>query len=193
MSLHVNAPTGLGEVAEQHLHATWETHDGVLVDTMRNGFPAIMRPQYAPPDLRAHDLDTMTPDVYHLLVAALSAWKTYAQSRISDTDSCILECDNEMKILIPSIKIGIREYAKASGTPKPAEKALDDMVLTNPRYIELLHRKQVLVQTRKAIEPHFDRYGRELRILSRTLEMRGQELATAGRGDARGPRRSDFE
>ena len=192
MSLHVTAPEGLGHEAEQQLHATWETLDDVIIETLKEGFETITRPQYAPPILHPQWLDDLTPERYHLMVAGLSAWKTYTQSLLNTLDCGIVECDNEMKVLAPSIKQNIRLQAKQNQMTKPAEKVIDDLVLTNPRYIELMRRKQTLVQKRKLVEPHFDRYGRELRVLSRALEMRRQELEQAGGGGG-GSRRGDFD
>lgn len=192
MSLHVNAPAGLGQHAEQQLHATWETLDDVMVTAMKEGFGFTQRPIYRPPVLHPQWLDDLTPERYHLLIAQYSAWKTYSHSRMNTLDAGILECDNEMKILEPSIRQNIRISCQRSGTKKPAEAVIKDMVLTNPRYQELLLKKQVAQQTRLIVEPDFERFSRELRALSRSLEMRRQELETSGRGDARGERRPDF-
>lgn len=188
MSLDVNgAPLGLGETAEQQLHAVWETLDDVMVEVMKEGFFPMERPQYAPPALDPTWLDNLTPEKYHLLTAQLSAWKSYAQSIMTTLDCGIAECDNELDQLAASI----RENARKAPGKKPSVEAIKDLVKVNPRITELTQRKQMLQQKKKLVEPHFDRYGRDLRILSRALEMRGQELGSVGKGDARGPRR-DF-
>lgn len=183
-----NAPLGLGESAEQQLHAAWETIDDVLVEAMREGFYPVERPNYAPPILDPAWLNSLTPDNYHLLTAQLSAWKSYAQSLLTMLECGIEECDNEMDTLAAAIK----ERERKGPGKKPPEAAIADKVKINTRYTELRQRRQMLVQKKKLIEPHFDRYGRDLRILSRALEMRGQELATVGRGDPRGARRREF-
>ena len=189
MSLNVpNAPLGLGESAEQKLHAVWETLDDVMLEAMKEGFLPVERPNYAPPVLHAQWLDQLTPETYHLLNAQLSAWKSYAQSIITILECGIEECDNEMDQLGASI----RTQARKTAGKKPSVEETKDLVQINPRYNELRQKRQMLLQKKKMVEPHFDRYGRDLRILSRALEMRGQELGTVGRGDPRGQRRSDF-
>jgi len=185
MSLNVSgAPLGLGETAEQQLHAVWETLDDIMIEVMKEGFLPVERPNYAPPVLQASWLDNLTPESYHLLNAQLSAWKSYAQSIITILECGIEECDNEMDQLGASIRSQARKAAK-----KPTADDVKDLVKINPRYNELRQKRQMFLQKKKLVEPHFDRYGRDLRILSRALEMRGQELGTVGRGDARGPRR----
>lgn len=188
MSLNVTAPTGLGETAEAKFHAACESLDEVLVELMKEGFHPVTRPNYAPPILDPQWLDALTPERYYLLVAQLDAWKTYAQSLMNTIDGGIEEVDTETKLLAPAIKKSIR----AQPGRKPSEEAIKDEVLTNPRYQELLLRRQRLVQKRKLVEPHFDRYGRNLRQLSRALELRRQELEHANKGDASGPRRPSF-
>jgi hypothetical protein len=192
MSLNVTAPTGLGENAEAKFHAACESLDEVIVEVLKEGFPPVTRPNYAPPLLDPSWLDNLTPERYHLMMAQLDAWKTYAHSLLNIIDGGVEETDTEMKLLVPAIKQAVRAQAQASNAPKPAEKAIDDMVLTNPRYQELVLRRQRLVQKRKLVEPHYERYGRNLRQLSRSLEMRRQELEHTGTGDARGPRKRSF-
>ena len=190
MSLNIEAPTGLGEQAESQLHSIFETLDDVMISVMKEGFMSSGRPQYAPPVIDPTWLTELTPERYHLLTASLSAWKTYSEELINTLECGIEECDNELKLLGPAIRKNVRLTAKANEERKPNEDAIKDEVLTNPRYIQLTQRRQVLVQKKKIVEPYAARYGRDLRILSRALEMRRQELGFGGQGDAgNGPRR----
>lgn len=185
---NITAPTGLGETQEGQVHAMWETLDSVVTEAASRGFLPVERPVFAPPVLHPEWLDSMTPETYHLLTAQLSAWDSYAQYNSIVLECGIEECDNEMDQLERSIKKHIRGTVR----PKPSEEAIKDEAKTNPRYLYLTQRKQQLSQMKKLIEPHLKRYGRDLRILSRALEIRRQELELGGRGDARGSRLPSF-
>lgn len=183
MGLDVTAPTGLGETVESQLHDSWQTLDDILVMTIKEGFMPVDRPQYAPPVLQPEQLDNLTPEAYHLLVAQLSAWKTYSQSILATLECGIEEYDNEMEQVAAAIRAQIRKDAASRDEKKPPEDAIKDEVRINPRYNELVKTRQTLIQKKKVIETYLDRFGRELRILSRALEMRRQELET-GSGEA---------
>lgn len=186
MSLHVQAPTGLGETAEQQLHGIFDTLDSVIVDVLKMGFPAVERPNFAAPGkLNPKQLDNLTPEDYHLLVAQYSAWKSYAAYQINVFECGILECDNELKVL----PAAIRKNMRAMSATKPTKDEMEDEVTTNPRVIELTLMRQKYIETKKLIEPEYKMYSTALQQLSRSLEMRRQELETVHKGDARGRRR----
>jgi hypothetical protein len=181
-SLHVQTPTGLGQAAEDQLLGIWETVDAVIVETMKEGFVVESRPNYTPPVLHPQWMENLTPDRYWMLVAQFSAWKSYAHNLINTLECGIVECDNEMKILAASIRRHVRQQAEAGAFKKPSEDAIKDIVITHPRMVDLEQKKQVIVQKKLLVEPHFERYSRDSRALSRFLEARRQELETAGKG-----------
>ena len=188
MSLQIHAPTGLGEHTEQQIHDFWDTLDGSLVDVMRSGFMPVDRPNYAPPNLDPTQLDTLTPERYHLLSTQISSWKTYSQYILNNLKCGIEACEHELIVLGATIRKQMRAQALASGNKKPAEAVIDDEVLTNSRHIEVTRNRQMYYEHLKMVEPHDERYGRELRILSRALEMRRQELEANGLSESSGPR-----
>jgi len=189
MSLHVTAPTGLGAAAEEEIHERFQTYDMVQVGVMKQGFMPIGKPHYAPPVLDPQELSTLTPEKYHFLTAQLSAWRSYTHEQTCDYECQIEECDNALKLLGPAIRKGIRTRCESLKIKKPAEDVIKDEVLTNPTWVEITLLRQKLLQKKKSIEPKHERYGRDLRILSRALEMRRQELGFGGTGDVGNVRR----
>ncbi len=180
MSLDVQAPTGLGAHAEAQLHEKLETLDVMMLEVMKEGFMPSSRPAYAPPIIDAAWLTELTPARYHELTTQLSAWKTYAEELINTVKCGLEECETELKLLTPAIKKRIREVAELNREKKPSEDTIKDAVLTDPRFIEITRREQMLTQKLLLVEPHAERYGRDLRIISRALEMRRQELGFGG-------------
>lgn len=193
MSLNVSEGTqfGLGEQAEQQVSSFWETLDSAEEMCRQLGFMPVERPVFAPPTIEPSWLDSLTPEQYHLLNAQLSSWRTYVQSKINQLVGGIMQCDNELDHLKAEVKKSLRTTATdhSGRAKKPSEEAIKDEMHTSPRCIEVTRRKQFYQQMKLTLEPHDERYGRDLRILSRALEMRGQELKYGGRGDPRGPHR----
>ena len=181
-SLAVSAPVGLSDEAEQQIEDYWSTIDGVLVDLHKQGFIPVRRPPFAPPEFLPIDFSQLTAERFYLLQAQYEAWKSYAAYNQALLKCGIEECKNSLKVLPAEVRKTVRnQYAEAKER-KPSNDAIDDEVITHPRYIELLNRLQRLEQTKELIDHASDSYSRKIQILSRTLELRRQELEVMGKG-----------
>lgn len=180
-----NAPIGVGEQAAQQTHQAWDTMDDVLTESMKEGFHLMEMPRFAPPDVKPQDLSSMTPDEYALKFTQAEYWQSYSQGTLAWIDGLLMQGANEMDMLEVDIKRFIRETAKQAKERKPAEAIIMDEVKANPRWRELLYETQKLSQKRLVTDGQYKRMGRVLKILSRFVEFRKNEMGgqNAGRRD----------
>lgn len=167
---------GLGQAVEREVTDYWNTIDDVMIEVMKEGFKIMDMPAYGCPHLDPSILTNISPDKYAVITLQLESWQSYTESTMAAIRGGILECENEISDLEAAMRTGIRQEAKQTGEKKPAEDVIKDTVLCNPRRREVVHRHQMLKQKFELIESHYKKLGRELKILSRWIEMRKMEM-----------------
>lgn len=179
MTLHITgAHVGLGEAAEQQTHNVWDTLEGAVTAAAQKGFYPMDKPRYSCPELDPEELSHANSEQFAELITKFESWQSYAEGRLSELEGAINQRKNEMDIIKSDIKTLIRkEASEGKLKKKPPEDQMDDIVKSNPRWRTLLNELQQLEQQRDIIQSHYNRMGRSLRILSRSLEMRKIELA----------------
>lgn len=177
-----NAALGVGEQSTQQTHQVWDTMDDVLTEAMKEGFFLMEMPRFAPPSADPEELANATPDKYALKFSQAEYWQSYSQSTLAWLDGLLLQCSNEMDIIEVDTKRFIRDAANQAKEKKPAETIIMDEVKANPRWRELLLTQQRLSQKRGVIEGQYKRMGRVLKILSRFVEFRKNEMGGSEAG-----------
>jgi hypothetical protein len=181
-----NAPLGVGEQAAQQTHHRWDTMDQVIAEAIKEGFQMMEMPKFAPPEADPNILANATPDQYALAYTQTEYWQSYDQGCLAWIDGLLMQCDNEMDVIMVDTKRAIRERCKAAKEKKPSEAIIIDEVKANSRWRELLFMHQQLSQKRGIVEAHYKRMARTLKILSRFVEFRKMEIG----GNAAGRRYS---
>lgn len=178
-----NAPIGIGEQAAQQTHHRWDTMDNVISEAIKEGFNLMEMPKFAPPEADPNLLAHATPEEYALKYTQTEYWQSYDQTCLAWLDGILLQCDNEMDIITVDTKRTIRDQYKQAREKKPSEASIMDDVKAIPRWRDLFHMKQQLQQKRGIVEAHYKRMSRTLKILSRFVEFRKNEMGgpTAGR------------
>jgi hypothetical protein len=176
MSLDVLAPEGLGASAEQAIHETWDTLDTIRAMIAKAGLQEMDKPVYQLQRIEPTKLSNATSQQFSVWFMMYESWHGYYAQHINWAVAKRLEVTNEMKILGAKIRKERRQ-----DKPKPSEDAIADMVLTDPRYIELLRQEQQYKQYELQLEPPYDHVKKTIALLSRHVAVRQLEAEISGR------------
>ncbi len=175
MSLNVDAPDGVGETAEKGIHVVWDTLNDVVTTLQSQGFTLIEKPIYQLPAIKPNDYASATSHHYSQWFAAYEGWQSYTSQAMHWAQAKKLEIHNERTKLAASIRKGARKLK-----PKPSEDAINDMVETTQRIIELTREEQQWRQYELMLEPQHEHIKATLKLLSRHLAVRQFEADLAG-------------
>lgn len=187
MTLEVAAPAGVGASEEQDIHNNWDTMDAVMMELYKSGFVPPEKPVYAMPKIKPNELAQATSEQYSTWFMTYAGWQSYMSYQLSWIDGHMLQRQNETRILSAKIRTHIRKQWEGQptgrGAPKaPSAEAIEDIVTTDPRIIQLLHELQQLKQRRELLEPQYEEIKTTLRLMSRSMEGRKLEAELAGKG-----------
>jgi hypothetical protein len=168
----------LGSEQEQQIQQNWETIDNVELDVSRAGISPIPKPQHMCPSLTHEMLMATANDKYTENMLMIKAWKDYVEERYGRIKARQLEVENEMAEIARGIRLSIMSQQTDKKTKDPGYAKKDripDLIASNPRYVDLKLKLQTLKQEELVLEPRLSALSGDLRIISRTVELRRQE------------------
>lgn len=185
---------GVGESEAQEIHREWSSYPLVLqylTEQLALVQPA--EPEFACPTLKVEDLTTTDNKAYTETYVQRVAWFGFYSERKAEHDAIVLEVEAEMNIIETRIRNQLRKTSKKvtrSGESKaPPAQEMEDLINSDGRYLEL---KQKLVfhrQILKRLNARVETLDREIRLTSRQVEIRRQDLdnSRGGSGSVRAP------
>jgi len=182
--LNIDGSVGLGERLQEELHNVWDTFDDSELKLTQLGFPPVNKPGSARPHIEPGTLNRLNGAQLTEIFEQVGAWQDYATNLLSRFRGYLQQIDNEKKVLTARLRQGAIQAAMQSGEKKPPEKEIEQNVLLDPRYQELMQEEQKVEQQRFQMEGHVDSLNRQLKLVSRQVEIRRQELeaSSGGRG-----------
>ena len=156
--------------------AGFDTKDGVRQWLEQLGlFFTVGRPNWAIPDLGRIDLAHLGPAGFSMKFASCTAWCDFVSGILGDNKVELVQVENEKKFYGAQL----RRKLKAAGMVSKDDIA--DAITTDPGYQTLAAREQTLQQVRFKLTALHDKLERDLRVLSRLVEVKRQELILAGK------------
>jgi len=186
----LNLPTSLGmsPKEEDAVAHRWDTLEGVVDNIGSWGFGEAVGPNVECPMVTADML--LTPDVkqYTTLFTSLLHWFNYANKLKARVMAELLQLENEMSDIAAETRKRLRRENEQRGNDtdvrgkkvkvngKLTALDIDDEIETNLRHRELKIRAQAVKQTKYELDARCEELERSLRVVSRNIEMRKEEL-----------------
>lgn len=178
---------GVGASKEREINARWQVYEKVLdYLSMEVGIVSPVEPKSAYPELGTDELTTADSHAYTDTFAKLSSWFGYLTEVKARHDAKLLGIKAEMEDIETTIRERLRKTNSretAKGKPKPPSALeMSDAIAKDTRYTELavdrLFQEEVLLILNARIE----KCERELRLISRQVEIRRLDFEQANRG-----------
>lgn len=176
---------GVGESEADQIHNEWSSYD-IVKEYLETSlaFVSPPEPEFACPPLRVEDLTTTDNKAYTETYARRVAWFGFYSEKKAEHDAIVLEIDAEMNVIETRIRTQLRKTSNkttASGEPKaPPAQAMEDAINSDVRYLELKKKKVFHGQVLKRLNARVETLDREIRLTSRQVEIRRQELGFNG-------------
>jgi hypothetical protein len=188
--LHIPERMGMSTREEEAASTRWDTVVRV-VDAVNNwGFSDAQSPKVEMPVVTADML--LTPDVnsYTTMYASVLQWFNYSNKLKARIIVELLGLENEME----DIEAETRKRLRRENEQRPKEdkltaQAINDEIVTAPRYRELKIRAQEVKQLKIEMDARCEELERTLRVVSRNIEVRKEEMG-AGRTEGNMPGRT---
>ena len=174
---------GLGANEQQKIHSEWNTFDNVQIELMREGVMPVDKPTVACQRLTAEQLTTLDDKRYAETYAHICSWFGYISDLLARTRGAILEVENEMKYVWASLRAGAIQAAEMRQEKKPADKEIEMTILLDPSYKQLKLSSQNLDQRKLVLEAQADLLEKDLKMVSRQVELRKMEREREKIGD----------
>ncbi len=182
-------PIGVGASKEEEIHNRWVLYPTVVHDLMvKVGLHDPVEPQFDCPELTAGDLTTPDSREYTERYAQINSWFGYLSEVTARYTAQLREVEAEMEDIESNIRDRMRKQSTRTtgrGVPKPpGTEEMKDAVNLDPRYLELKTKQLYLQQARGLLQARVDRIERDLKLISRQVEIRRQEFDQNNRGSA---------
>ena len=173
-------PIGAGHAAAQNIVQKWDTADDVEGEIHMRGLVAREKPAFACPELTPDMLTTTDSKSYTETYAHLMSWFGYVSELYARVQADVLQFKNMKDILAAEGRKVSVEVNK--GTKKPSKEELEDRLLLNPEYQEVMLKLQRFQQAKLLFEAKLESIDRSLRVVSRQVEIRklDQEQSRTG-------------
>lgn len=175
--LHVPATLGISVTELEAIQRKFTTQATVEADLKAMGIEDPKQPAYALPELDAKLLTTLDSNEYTEMYTRQLAWSNYLTPILAKVLSGLVEAENQMVLIKAKIEETIREQNKLK--TKEDRLNTDDIknaVLNDPVYQEAMLESQSLKQYKLRLEAAHEIAGRNLKLLSRQVEIRRQDL-----------------
>jgi len=180
--LRLKESVGTAESTAKEIEEKWSTADEVADRLRERGMPDPVVPPVTCPEVTAEMLLNPDPNEYARVYAAQNRWCNYVNRCISNVRAEIMQLTNEMDVIGAKHRSYLRGRNKdLPKTERASVSEMEDIVLQDPRYLELKFRHQKLEQERLQLEAWFDSLERNLRIISRQIENRKLDALSGDR------------
>ncbi len=174
LNLPENLPIGVGAAEQTAIKTEWSTADTEIARFGAQGFLPFAQPQFACPTLSVDLLTTKSANDYTKAYVEILAWFTYASDILAQIEAHILELKNMRDILAAQTRRAAR--ATVPGEKKPTAQEQEDRLLLSVEYQETLKELQKYEQGRLLFKARVDGIETSLRVISRQVEIRRQEI-----------------
>lgn len=173
------APTSLG-ISMTELEAIlskFDTQNAVEQDLKHMGLTDEKKPAFELPEITPEALTTTDNTQYTTLYSQQLAWQNYLSPIVAKVCSGLLQAENQMVL----IEAAIEKRLKAQNKLRTKEEKLDkndikNEVLNDPIYQEAMLEAQRLKQYKLRLEAMTEIAGRNLRVISRQIELKKMEF-----------------
>lgn len=176
--LSIPGVPAIGERLERELHEAWDTFDAVEATLSQMAFPPLDKPPYSRPMLAPGMLTQASGDQVTEMHVKFNGWYSYAQNLLARIRGGLSQVSNEMTVLAIELRKGHINAYKTAGEKKPAKEELNDLVLTDPRYQELMREKQKMEQQKLLMESQTEALYRDWSTVNSHLKWRSREVQT---------------
>ena len=135
------------------------------------------QPNFPLPELTAASLTTTNSDEYTLMYAQQLSWSNYLGPILADVSGGLVQAENQMTLIEAKITEVVKQQNKVRS--KEDRVSADDIkiqVLNDPIYQEAMLEAQRLKQFKLKLEAMHEIAGRNLRLVSRQVEIRRQDI-----------------
>lgn len=170
-------PLGAGQEVAKTVAQKWDTIDDQLADMHMKGFISRDAPTFACPEITADMLTTTDSKSYTETYAHLNAWFGYVSEIYAQVQASVLQFKNMRDILEAEGRKVSRALAGDEGdgvkkTKGPTKEELNDRLLLNPEYQDVMLKLQRYQQSELLFKAKVDSIDRSLRTISRQVEIR---------------------
>jgi hypothetical protein len=166
----------MGASAEDAIHQWWETFDRMELELQEAGVPPTEVPTSTRPKLTAEILATPNYQQFTEIYSIFGEWFGYIVDYHARVRAKLIEIVNEMNDIEVMMRENMREAAKAPGVKKLSQLEMSDKIESLPQYRELKRERQKWDQQRIMLDGRLEQTSRDLKIISRQVEIRGQEM-----------------
>lgn len=170
---------GPGEQDLGAISRIWDTFDEMELEVTKMGFPPVPKPAYQCPELTADMLTTASAADYTSTYQRMESWHNYAHNTLARIKALQLGIANEMNKLGRLVRDGAPKDDKGKKLPAGT---LTDMVENHPRYEELKLLDQEWEQKKIMLQSHVVRLEKDLKLMSRQVEIRRQDTEAGTQG-----------
>lgn len=177
-------PPGLGAArsALREIFARFATSDRVLDDLEKSGIKDPVKPQFDLPEVTVDALTTTNSRDYAELFAKQLAWFNYLTQTHALSKIMLLEAENILDLVENAIKDALLEENKLRDkAEKMSAGEIATKVKVHPDYVEALEKAQEVKQYKLRLDAHVDVADRNMKVISREVEMKKIEAEGAAR------------
>jgi hypothetical protein len=189
MTLTVEGDAGLGQQDQAAIHNKWDTIDEAEFDLARMGFFSMEKPDFAAPELNAElyqKLSSADGNTITFEHTRWSAWYSYSHSKLGYFSGVQKQIENEMKEILVRTKREIIKRANTAAEKKPTKDDIEHEALIDDRYMQLKRDLQKVEQVIDLLDSHRLKYSAGVKLTSRAVTVRGQEIEAGTGGRAYG-------
>jgi hypothetical protein len=173
---------GLPEQTTRNIEMQWDSHDSVREWLAQHGIHPMAEPQVVCPEVTPDMLLNPDPRSYAELFSNLVQWQNYFDELLAEACACLLPIENEME----DIESAKRTHFRKMNEGKPrnertTDDEIKDLILQDPRHRELRLAQQTFKQHKLFIETKVEQQGRKVRMVSRQVTIRQNELEAGQR------------
>lgn len=173
--------TGVGESTAKKIEQEWESFPGVMkyLETHLALVPQA-EPEFSCPILKLEDLTTTDSKAYTEAYMQRVAWYGFYTEHKAKHDAIVLEIEAKMSVIETRIRRDMRKNSKRvtkDGSSKaPPENEMQEAVDSDPHYLDLKKKLVTHKQTLKLLNARVENLDREIKLTSRQVEIRRQEI-----------------
>lgn len=171
----LQTPTSIGiSMTElEQILVKFDTQGSVEADLKTMGLTEPPKPLFELPEITPEMLSTTDDREYTTVYAQQLSWQNYVSPILAKVTSGLLQAENQMKLVGARIKKRLREQNKLrTKEDKLKEDDIEVEVLNDPIYQEAMLEAQKLKQYKLSLETCHEIAGRNMRVISRQIEIR---------------------
>lgn len=181
--LRLPAAVGPGDLDAQLMTQSWNTFDDVELELTLMGFPPLEQPKHARPQLTLEILATPNSREYTDLYLKVEAWHNFAFNTMARIKAILIGYENEQNEIARGIRKEFAAPDPSGGKKAKVNKSsIEDTIAEHPRFRELTFEMQKWEQKKIILQSHVDSLDRDLKMVSRQVEIRRQDIDNGRRG-----------